>query len=85
LLGDIPLVGALFRQFKENSSKTELLIVLTPHVVRSPASGGGERAKELTEDGVGRLSLPPQLLEQIRKGQLEGRGQFEGGAAEQKP
>ncbi|MFM2164907.1 MAG: hypothetical protein RL325_1344, partial [Planctomycetota bacterium] len=85
LLGDIPLVGALFRQFKENSSKTELLIVLTPHVVRSPASGGGERAKDLTEEGVGRLSLPPQLLEQIRKGQLEGRGQFEGGEAERKP
>jgi type II secretory pathway component GspD/PulD (secretin) len=80
LLGDIPLVGALFRQYKENSSKTELLIVLTPHVVRSPTEGGGTRAADLTEDGVQRLSLPPSLLEQIRKGQLEGKGQFEDGA-----
>ena len=79
LLGDIPLVGALFRQYKENSSKTELLIVLTPHVVRSPTEGGGTRAADLTEEGVQRLSLPPALLEQIRKGQLEGKGQFEDG------
>ena len=79
LLGDIPLVGALFRQYKENSSKTELLIVLTPHVVRSPTEGGGTRAADLTEEGVQRLSLPPALLEQIRRGQLEGKGQFEDG------
>ena len=81
LLGDIPLVGSLFRQYKENSSKTELLIVLTPHVVRSPAEGGGNRAQDLTNQGVDSLSLPPALLEQIRKGQLEGKGQFEGGKA----
>ena len=81
LLGDIPLLGSLFRQYKENSSKTELLIVLTPHVVRSPAEGGGNRAQELTNQGVESLSLPPALLEQIRRGQLEGKGQFEGGKA----
>jgi len=74
LLGDIPLVGTLFRQFKESTSKTELLIVLTPHVVRSPAQGGGNKAAELTEKGIHSLSLPPALIEQIRKGQLEGRG-----------
>ncbi len=74
LLGDIPLVGTLFRQFKESTSKTELLIVLTPHVVRSPAQGGGNKAAELTEQGIHSLSLPPALIEQIRKGQLEGRG-----------
>ncbi|MFM1803492.1 MAG: Type secretion system protein precursor [Planctomycetota bacterium] len=79
LLGDIPLVGSLFRQYRENSSKTELLIVLTPHVVRSPTeNAGGTTATELTEQGVDSLSLPPSLLEQIRRGQLEGKGQIEG-------
>jgi type II secretion system protein D len=78
LLGDIPVLGSLFRQHKENSSKTELLIVLTPHVVRSPSSGGGNRVEALTNDAIDRLSLPPQLLDQIRKGQLEGRGQLQG-------
>jgi type II secretory pathway component GspD/PulD (secretin) len=71
LLGDIPVVGALFRQFKENSSKTELLIVLTPHVVRSPAQGG-DGAQAVTEDAIRKLTLPPALLEQVRKGDLEG-------------
>ncbi|MFM1821871.1 MAG: hypothetical protein RI967_137 [Planctomycetota bacterium] len=71
LLGDIPVVGALFRQFKENSSKTELLIVLTPHVVRSPAQGG-DGAQAVTEEAIRKLTLPPALLEQVRKGDLEG-------------
>ncbi|MFZ9880419.1 MAG: secretin N-terminal domain-containing protein, partial [Phycisphaerales bacterium] len=74
LLGDIPVVGALFRQFKENTSKTELLIVLTPHVVRSPASGGVERAKDLAEEQLRKLNLPPALIDQIRKGELDGTG-----------
>ncbi len=81
LLGDIPLVGALFRQFKENSSKTELLIVLTPHVVRSPAQGGGDAASALSEQGIRKLTLPPELLEQIRKGELQGASINVGGAA----
>ena len=71
LLGDIPVLGALFRQFRENSSKTELLIVLTPHVVRSPSSGGDGGAA-LTSEAVKKLTLPPELIEQIRKGELEG-------------
>lgn len=33
LLGDIPLLGALFRSKKENTSKREVIIVLTPYVV----------------------------------------------------
>jgi type II secretion system protein D len=81
LLGDIPLVGALFRQFQENSSKTELLIVLTPHVVRSPAQGGGDAAGALSEQGIRKLTLPPELLEQIRSGELKGASIQVGGAA----
>ena len=82
LLGDIPFLGALFRQYKESSSKTELLIVLTPHVVRSPTAGGSSKALDLTREGIERLSLPPALLEQVRKGQLEGKGQLGDGARE---
>ncbi|MFM7051404.1 MAG: secretin N-terminal domain-containing protein, partial [Planctomycetota bacterium] len=74
LLGDIPILGAAFRQYKENTSKTELLIVLTPHVVRSPAAGGVERAKELAEEQLRKLNLPPALIDQIRKGELDGTG-----------
>ena len=34
MLGDIPLVGELFRLRRSTSSKTELYIVITPHIVR---------------------------------------------------
>ncbi|MFY8049519.1 MAG: type II secretion system protein GspD [Erythrobacter sp.] len=34
LLGDIPLVGALFRNERSTTSKTELYIVITPRIVR---------------------------------------------------
>ncbi len=34
LLGDIPLVGQAFRTERTTSSKTELYIVITPHIVR---------------------------------------------------
>ena len=34
LVGDIPILGSLFRAETHLNSKTELLIVLTPHVIR---------------------------------------------------
>ena len=37
LLGDIPIIGQAFRTDKSTLSKTELYIVVTPHVVRHMA------------------------------------------------
>jgi general secretion pathway protein D len=37
LLGDIPVIGSLFRSTSSNREKSELLVFLTPHVVRTPA------------------------------------------------
>ncbi|HMP07008.1 MAG TPA: secretin N-terminal domain-containing protein, partial [Lacipirellulaceae bacterium] len=45
LLADIPLVGALFRFDSSRQVRTELLIVLTPHVIRSRAEA--ERLKQI--------------------------------------
>ena len=36
LLGDIPLVGLAFKRKQKTDVKTELLIFLTPHVIRTP-------------------------------------------------
>lgn len=36
VLGDIPLLGLAFRATVRSQSKTELLMVLTPHVIRNP-------------------------------------------------
>jgi general secretion pathway protein D len=36
VLGDIPLVGALFRSTKSSQRKTNLMVFLTPHIVDEP-------------------------------------------------
>lgn len=36
-LGDIPLLGNLFKHKVKSTSKTELLIFLTPHIVKEPS------------------------------------------------
>ena len=47
LLGDIPLLGNLFTSRSKNTSKTELLVFLTPTVIRDPAEA--KKLKEQTE------------------------------------
>jgi len=36
VLGDIPLLGWLFKSKSKSRSKTNLVILLTPHIVRMP-------------------------------------------------
>jgi general secretion pathway protein D len=45
-LGDIPLVGNLFKHHVTSDTKTELLIFLTPHIVMQPTMLAGVTAKE---------------------------------------
>jgi general secretion pathway protein D len=35
ILGDLPVIGALFRNTKKLASKTNLLLILTPYVINS--------------------------------------------------
>jgi len=73
--GDIPILGALFRNDEETSLKTELLIVLTPHVIQSPADV--DRVRTLTDREVDRLTLPAEVRDQIRRGLFQGGGLFD--------
>ncbi|PPQ30048.1 type II secretion system protein GspD [Rhodoblastus sphagnicola] len=45
VLGDIPIIGNAFKDKTDEADKTELLIMITPHVVRSAAE-----AREITEE-----------------------------------
>jgi type II secretory pathway component GspD/PulD (secretin) len=65
-LGDIPLVGVLFRSATDETMKTELLIVLTPHVIESPTDFG--RVDEITGREIRRLTLPQEIKDRIREG-----------------
>jgi general secretion pathway protein D len=68
ILGDIPLLGLLFRSEFEESTKTELLIVLTPHVITSPAEEA--RVRSITEGEIERLSVPEEQKERLRRSRV---------------
>jgi len=57
LLGDLPLLGNLFRSTNNDKQKTELLVFLTPTVVRDPAE-----AKRLREETVKQMSPETKKL-----------------------
>jgi general secretion pathway protein D len=46
LLGDIPLLGALFRRTQKNDTQTELMIFLTPHIIQYPSQLAALSASE---------------------------------------
>lgn len=52
LLGDIPLLGMLFRHKVKNDAKTELMIFLTPHIVRRPSDLIGLTTSERAEKKI---------------------------------
>lgn len=57
LLGDIPLLGNLFKRKIKSDTKTELIIFLTPYVVAEP----GQLA-ELTAHEAGQAELAPKAF-----------------------
>lgn len=59
-LSDIPIVGNLFGTTDDNHTRTELIILLTPHVARN-----GTDAEAVTEELRAKMRsiAPPQILE----------------------
>lgn len=51
LLGDIPILGNLFRSTSRDKNKTELLVFLTPHIVKDATD-----AQQLRKDTTNKLS-----------------------------
>jgi len=58
LLGDIPLLGQAFRTDKQTRSKTELYIIITPHVVHRVGPGVPAVVSPQPQE-VRPLSVPP--------------------------
>jgi len=59
VLGDIPLLGALFHHKIAANSKSELIIFLTPYVVKTPSD-----LAAMSADERGRYDLAPQAFNQ---------------------
>lgn len=64
-LGDIPVLGAAFRRTIKSNVKTELLIFLTPHVVKTP-----EDLASLSENERTKLDLAPQAFDKTDAGKF---------------
>ena len=41
LLGDIPFIGEAFKRTRERSVRTELIVLITPHIIHSPEQADG--------------------------------------------
>ncbi len=59
LLGDIPILGNLFRRKQREKSKTELLIFLTPHVAQNPYA-----LKRMAEEEKKGIEIIPKAVEE---------------------
>jgi type II secretion system protein D len=68
-LGDIPLLGALFRSSKESVERTEVLIVLTPHVIVSPSD---RKFRDRSKKAIDQMALPKPVRKEIEDGNLRG-------------
>lgn len=67
-LGDIPWVGTAFRYDFDQTSRKELLIFLTPHVLSSP-----DDALRFKHEEIGRLSMPFEEAEMLHGPIIENR------------
>ncbi|MBM4108607.1 MAG: hypothetical protein FJ255_07315 [Phycisphaerae bacterium] len=65
ILGDIPILGLPFRTIQNTKTKTELLVILTPHVV--PGGSLSSRAGVLTDAALDRMSEPATIRSMIEQ------------------
>ncbi len=72
LLGDIPLVGPLFRRTITNKAKTELLIFLTPHVASDPDDLKGMSDDEMDGTKLVPNSVAPGMFDEHYEGLRRG-------------
>jgi general secretion pathway protein D len=64
-LGDIPLLGNLFKTSAKATSKTELLMFLTPHIMKAPSQLSGMSAAELNRSVLITNSVSEQELDRF--------------------
>lgn len=65
ILGDIPILGNLFKRQNKNTSKTELLIFMTPHIVETPSQLVALSEKERAATVLPKKAFTEQDMEQF--------------------
>jgi general secretion pathway protein D len=67
-LGDIPLLGNLFKRRTRGDTKTELLIFLTPQIVHAPSQLAAMSAGERAQQDITPQAFPNQDLDRFLNG-----------------
>ena len=63
LLGEIPVLGALFRSTADQVVREEVMILLTPHIIERPSElDGNARAKEVAQKRLGARNQLPLIM-----------------------
>lgn len=65
-LGDIPILGALFRSTRYQNRETELVVFVTPTIVDSRTPGQVDRVERTTERLEKNLGKPPFLTDPLQ-------------------
>jgi len=65
LLGDIPVLGNLFKFSTHAQQKSELLIFLTPHIIQAPSQLAAMTARESSQAPMLTNSSPEQELDRF--------------------
>ena len=73
LLGDLPVLGALFRSKRFQNKETELVVFVTPSVVDSHTPELAERVRQAGERLAATMDAPPYLSKPLQPGRDAGR------------
>lgn len=68
LLGDIPILGALFRSKRFQNKETELVVFVTPRVVAADSPSNRDRIQQTTERLQARMGPTPYLTDPLQPG-----------------
>jgi pilus assembly protein CpaC len=72
LLGDLPVLGALFRSTRYQNKETELVVFVTPTVVDSHTPELAERVRRTGEKLAQAMDAPPYLSQPLQAGRDAG-------------
>jgi general secretion pathway protein D len=72
LLGDIPLIGTLFRRITTENTKTELLIFLTPQITTQPETLKTISDNELKDNKIVKDAVAPGTFKTYLKNMEQG-------------
>jgi len=68
ILGDIPFLGMAFKRTVRSDSKSELLIFLTPHIVREPSELANLTERERSKSQVPGVAASEEELRRLLEG-----------------